>query len=263
MKRLLAILIAINLSASGLYGRSIQSLRTTGATPSVGRYQKRLNLSGRGISSLEGLGEVRNIERASIVRLDNNDISTLPEGVLAPVEDTVQVLNLSNNKITAEGLRGLIGLKNLRALILNSNNINDITPEVLDSLPKLTFISLYDNPISIEKVNQLRHKGYYISTLPITRANLKKAGLTAAALAGLILSAVGTAKLVKSKIKTREQKREFRESDESSEFDEFRDLEELGLKKYERRWTGKYRKTNKPLVTRVEEIDTDTEYEEE
>ena len=191
------------MATSGLYGVSIQHLRDKGAVPGIGRYQPRLNLSYKNIDYLDGLGEVRNIERARIVRLDNNDLTSIPEGSLAAVENNLQVLNLSNNKLTTEGLQGLSGLKNLRALILNSNNIEDIPQEVLDGLPKLIFISLYGNPISVEKINQLRHQGYYVSTWSITRANLRKAGLVAGALAGLVISAVGTVKFVKSKTDAR------------------------------------------------------------
>lgn len=184
-------LITATMATSGLYGRSIQDLRAKGSVRSIGYFQKRLNLSGQELSSLEGLGEIRRIEQVSVLRLDNNSLEEIGEGALAPLEGSLQVINLSNNLLTGEGLKGLAGLKNLRALILNSNNINDIPQEVLDGLPKLSFISIYDNPISVEKINKLRHQGYYVSTWPITRSNLKKAGLAALALTGLILAAVG------------------------------------------------------------------------
>jgi Leucine-rich repeat (LRR) protein len=170
-------------------GRSIDDINPR-RLPKVG-LTKRLSLSGRGISSLEGINAIRGIEGARIINLSNNDLSTIEEGALASAKK-LRGLNLSNNQLTGEGLRGLIGLDNLQVLILDSNNIETIPQQVLKRLPRLRVIIIRNNPISGQSIKLLRSDGYIVYTLPmvLTGANIKRAFLVTGAVAAIVLGAL-------------------------------------------------------------------------
>ena len=189
MKRSVIGLLVISLVSTHAVGRSIDDINPR-RLPKVG-LAKRLSLSGRGISSLEGINAIRGIEGARIINLSNNELSRIEEGALASAKK-LRGLNLSNNQLTGEGLRGLIGLDNLQVLILDSNNIETIPQQVLKGLPRLRVIIIRNNPISGQSIKLLRNDGYVVYTLPmvLTGANIKRALFVTGAVAAIVLGAL-------------------------------------------------------------------------
>lgn len=87
-------------------------------------YKNSLNLSGQGLTQINDLQFLTNLER----------------------------LDLSNNQIT--DIRPLVNLKHLKYLHLNNNQIKDISP--LSALPHLQVLDVLGNPLQQGEVNQLQ-----------------------------------------------------------------------------------------------------------
>ena len=87
-------------------------------------YKNSLNLSGQGLTQINDLQFLTNLER----------------------------LDLSNNQIT--DIRPLANLKHLKYLHLNNNQIKDISP--LSTLPHLQVLDVLGNPLQQGEVNQLQ-----------------------------------------------------------------------------------------------------------
>lgn len=100
-------------------------------------YIVELDLMSKGISSLKGLENLKNLEKLD---LDNNKI-----GSIEPLKNLtyLETLYMDNNYL--EDITPLKGLTNLKSLYLEKNYITDITP--LSNLANLTELGLGSNPI--------------------------------------------------------------------------------------------------------------------
>jgi Leucine-rich repeat (LRR) protein len=99
----------------------------------------------------EGINKLKKLRR---VDLNENKISEIKE--LYKLGE-LQRLDLFSNKI--DSLNGIGRLKHLDTLIVNYNKIVDVSP--LENVPSLTYIGLYNNPLSKESEKALIRLGKF------------------------------------------------------------------------------------------------------
>jgi len=94
-----------------------------------------------------------NLPRLSELWLNENLITAIPANLNL---HRLETLYLSNNRV--ETISANINLPELRRLVLINNHIEDegIDTEIFQRLPHLWYINLNKNPLTQEKVNQLR-----------------------------------------------------------------------------------------------------------
>ena len=129
------------IQASALYGLRVQ----------------KLVLSGLGVEAVNESAFVWFADHLTELSLDGNRLTTLPDGVFAPLTRLVR-LQLHNNRLTAVGRRLLDGLHSLRVLDLGGNQIGDVSLDAWMPAPQLSTLLLYDNAID-GTVNSTRLAG--------------------------------------------------------------------------------------------------------
>jgi len=103
---------------------------------------KKLNLSFNKIKKLTGLN---NLIQLNILLLNNNKIKKI-EGL----DNLRELKELYLNYNSINEIQGIKFLKNLIVLLLDNNNIRDFYYSDLDTLNSLNFLSLNNNPLSLE-----------------------------------------------------------------------------------------------------------------
>jgi hypothetical protein len=179
---------------SNLHAKSIEELIDT--EPRRVRVRNGiLNLNNLGIDSLEGLNNVPKIETVRLLKLNNNNIKNIKAGELAAAVN-VKGLGLSGNGLEDIEPNAFAGLGKLWVLNLNSNNISLLPQNALNGMTNIKILAIGDNPITASEINALYKQipsVWKIMSVPITKANLKKFGIRAAAIAGVALAVAGAA----------------------------------------------------------------------
>jgi hypothetical protein len=148
-----------------------------------------------GIDSLEGLNNVPKIETVRLLKLNNNNIQSIKAGELAAAIN-VKGLALTNNGLEDIESNAFAGLSNLWVLNLNSNNISLLPQDSLNGMTSIKILAIGDNPIAASEISALYKQipsVWKIMSVPINKANLKKFGIRAAAIAGVALAVAGAA----------------------------------------------------------------------
>ena len=97
-----------------------------------------LNLSGKGITDLNGLNVFKNLKKLSLANNKIQDLSKI--STLTNLEELV----LNNNSI--KNLKGVESLTKLSKLILNNNQITDVSS--IEKLTKLSVVNLNNNQLT-------------------------------------------------------------------------------------------------------------------
>lgn len=129
---------------------------------------EKLVLANKGIKSIEGLGECKNLKQLSLLGNELEDISELKKlkGLtllnadsnnikdISPLSELTNLTQLSLHKNKIENIEALSGLSKLEILVLNENKIKDITE--LRGLKNLKGLYVAYNELkSIESVESL------------------------------------------------------------------------------------------------------------
>jgi hypothetical protein len=185
---LLACSLALNnvsaVSVGALVKREPRRLKVKkGWVPSV----RILDLGGMHIDSLKGLEDIPGIESVTRLYLDNNNIHTIESGDFTAAIK-LRALGLSNNSLSRVEPNAFAGLKNLKVLNLSDNDIESIPQDGLNGMTGLRFLGISNNPMINPKGSlQAQIPTAFITTLPITKENIKKWGaLVGTAVAALI-----------------------------------------------------------------------------
>ena len=116
-----------------------------------------LNLSNKGLTSLNGLSEIRGIETVTKLYLDNNLLVSLPSGILAKLYN-LKTLDISCNllSLVPEEFDSLLQLE----MLFLSNNFLSRLPEM--NLPQLKELRINDNsleefPLTLLNLANLSH----------------------------------------------------------------------------------------------------------
>lgn len=124
-----------------------------------------VNLSGRGIKSLQGLEYASNITKLDVSQNELEDI--------APLKSLTKMISLEAKANQIKDLTPLKKLTNLSNLDLNSNLVYDLEP--LRLLKNLAYLNLTDNRVwNLDPIRNLRFDQYYdtgalIYTLQLNR----------------------------------------------------------------------------------------------
>jgi Leucine-rich repeat (LRR) protein len=153
-----------------------------------------LDLGNLALDSLEGLEDIPGIEKVTRLYLHNNTIKTLRAGDFAAAVN-LQLIGLSGNGLKDIEPNAFAGLKKLKVLDLSNNNIERIPEEGLNGMPTLRFLGMSNNPMpNPKKELQPQVPKAFITTSPITKANIVK---WTAGLATVVVALLGTIITVK------------------------------------------------------------------
>ncbi|XP_038687154.1 plant intracellular Ras-group-related LRR protein 7 [Tripterygium wilfordii] len=111
---------------------------------------ERLSISGNLLTSLpQTIGSLRNL---LLLDVSNNKLKYLPESIGSCF--SLEELQANDNLI--EDLPSSVcNLIHLKSLCLNNNKLNQIPPNILKDCKALQNIALHDNPISMDKFQQM------------------------------------------------------------------------------------------------------------
>jgi ankyrin repeat protein len=164
-----------------------------------------LDLSGMKLDSLKGLEDIPGIESVTRLYLDNNNIHTIESGDFAPAIK-LRALGLSHNGLGTVEPNAFAGLKNLKVLDLSNNALEIIPQEGLNGMPGLRFLSMSKNPMINPKGNlQAQVPKAFITTLPITKENIKKWGAVVGVGVAALITAVSAVVSVKIAQKSKQR----------------------------------------------------------
>jgi hypothetical protein len=145
-------------------------------------------------------------------------VETIESGDLAAAIK-LRALGLSNNGLKTIEPNAFAGLKNLKVLDLSSNNIERIPDGGLNGMPGLRFLGISSNPIVNPKISLQAHvPRAFITTLPITKANLKKWAVALGAGIAVLIAAVAGVIAVSKKEQPRPvigEPKDFKKGDKS------------------------------------------------
>ncbi|XP_044005692.1 carboxypeptidase N subunit 2-like [Aphidius gifuensis] len=137
---------------------------------------RRLKLDTNKLTSLE-LNTFHNLYNLEILSISNNNLTTLPQGIIDEEESNIfddlvnlRVLDIHNNNLT--DLPTYIFFENyaLQFLCLQSNNLNELKPEVFDYVMQLHLLNIKDNKFSLTDddkkliLNNMQQQSYDEST---------------------------------------------------------------------------------------------------
>ncbi|XP_023936959.2 toll-like receptor 13 [Bicyclus anynana] len=94
--------------------------------------------------TLRNMDGFRNFSHLEILKLTNNEISTVPEIVAATLTN-LKILDLDNNRMTSWPNNTFRAMPRLKLLSLKNNNINIITQNMYFDIEKLSFLGLAGN----------------------------------------------------------------------------------------------------------------------
>ena len=110
------------------------------------RVQGNLVLTGSGITALQA-GDFHDLPNVNELRLDRNDLETLPDDVFDGL-DGLRRLRLNDNDLATLPTGAFDGLDGLRRLYLNDNDLDDLPDGAFDHLESLRRLRLNDNDLS-------------------------------------------------------------------------------------------------------------------
>ena len=105
-----------------------------------------LELTGSGITALQA-GDFHDLPNVNELRLDRNDLETLPDDVFDGL-DGLRRLRLNDNDLATLPKGAFDGLDGLRRLYLNDNDLDDLPDGAFDHLESLRRLRLNDNDLS-------------------------------------------------------------------------------------------------------------------
>ena len=132
-----------------------------------------LDLSNQGLSDLK-LGDFAGLYRVQTLKLDGNDLRTLPAVVFAGL-DHLHTLGLTDNRLTTLPARVFTGLDRLRTLQLDGNDLRTLPAGVFAGLAHLYTLGLTDNRLTtlparvfagLDRLRTLQLDGNDLRTLP-------------------------------------------------------------------------------------------------
>lgn len=126
-----------------------------------------LDLSSQGLTSLDGLQNFLDAENVFILTIADNNLTSLPEGILNNYINLV-TLYAENNKITKIPKNLFKNTPYIKWINFNNNNILTIAPELLIQCPRLQTFALDHNPISdlsAEAIEIIKKNHIYIGKL--------------------------------------------------------------------------------------------------
>ena len=132
-----------------------------------------LDLSNQGLSDLK-LGDFAGLYRVQTLKLDGNDLRTLPAVVFAGL-DHLHTLGLTDNRLTTLPARVFTGLDRLRTLQLDGNDLRTLPAGVFAGLDHLRTLGLTDNRLTtlparvfagLDRLRTLQLDGNDLRTLP-------------------------------------------------------------------------------------------------
>jgi Leucine-rich repeat (LRR) protein len=106
-----------------------------------------LDLSNKGLTSLEGLDTITSIATVSILILNSNQLTSLSDGVFQGLSQ-LQKLWLNTNQLTSLSDGVFQGLSQLRDLGLNGNQLTSLPDGVFQGLSQLRGLSLNSNQLT-------------------------------------------------------------------------------------------------------------------
>ncbi|XP_020099486.1 plant intracellular Ras-group-related LRR protein 7 [Ananas comosus] len=111
---------------------------------------ERLSISGNSLISLpKTIGNLRSL---LLLNVSNNKLKSLPESI----GDCISLEELQANGNSIDDLPSSIcNLIHLKSLLLNNNNIRQLPQNLLKECKSLQNISLHDNPISMDRFQQM------------------------------------------------------------------------------------------------------------
>lgn len=191
MKRnLISLFVLFSLSVQGLQAVSVQELIDNNELPQVtGRAARRvLNLSGLGITSLDGLQNVPN-KKVHVLLLNDNKLKVIPAGPLQGFTQ-LEALGLRYNQVKDIEPGAFAGLTQLKVIRLGENKLTTIKRGVLEDVPQLSYLGLAANPIKETTRSNIRAlvpkaKVFY---QPMSTKNLMALGVSIV-LIGLVIAA--------------------------------------------------------------------------
>jgi len=212
-KRLLLLIVATSLLKGDLQALSVGELVTReprrlkvqrGWLPGV----KVLDLTDMNIDSLKGLEDIPGIDSVTRLYLNNNAIHTIEPGDFAAAVN-LTALSISGNDLETIEPNAFAGLKNLKVLNLSNNALKSIPQEGLNGMPSLRFLGMSKNPIINPKgALQTQVPKAFITTLPITKENIKKWGaVVGVGVAALIAAVAGIAEISRQQREKKEKRR--------------------------------------------------------
>jgi|GEM_PF-5179025 len=104
------------------------------------------DFSGLQLGDLQGFEKLPNYNSASFILLENNHIISLANVFAGP--NSVERLNVNNNRIQKIESSNFINLKNLTQLRLNNNKITHLEASVFEPLVNLSLLNLDNNNIA-------------------------------------------------------------------------------------------------------------------
>jgi len=154
------------------YGFSIEELGSYGKLP--GKISGSLDLTNLRINELTGLREIENIKSVTTIRLDNNRLTTLPQGIFQGL-NSLQELHLDGNRLITLPQGIFQGLNCLYQLHLFNNKLTKLPQGIFHGLNGLWQLSLCDNRLTtlpqgifqgLNSLQQLRLDNNRLITLP-------------------------------------------------------------------------------------------------
>jgi Leucine-rich repeat (LRR) protein len=105
-----------------------------------------VNLEYKGITSLEGLDQIKNPEQVVSINLGSNLLTTIPADVFSRFPN-LDIIDLRNNQLTCIHPKAFSGLPKLRVIVLGHNQIEQLTREIFSNLLNLQFLELSYNQL--------------------------------------------------------------------------------------------------------------------
>ncbi len=107
-----------------------------------------LTLSYYGLTSLDGLKALPNLDTITHLELSHNQLTTLNSAVFATLFPQLETLYLGNNQIARIEPGTFSNLPQLRSLWLDDNQITHIEVGVFANLPELNYLDLQGNKVT-------------------------------------------------------------------------------------------------------------------
>ena len=117
------------------------------ATERIEIVDGRLDLSSKGLTSLEGLNAIAGIENLQWLYLGFNQLSELPAGIFNGLTN-LQLLYLVGNQLSELPAGIFDGLTSLQELRLNNNQLSTLPAGVFDGLTSLRWLNFSRNQLS-------------------------------------------------------------------------------------------------------------------
>jgi hypothetical protein len=142
MKNKMIMTLALIFFGTPLLGRSVADLAPDEKEIKFGL----LNLSSKGLTSLDGLDEIEALSDVTELALYENDLTDIPAGAFDRLTSLMR-LNLSKNKLTDLPRDIFENLRDLTQLHLGFNLLADLPTGIFDNLSALKVLILRDNRI--------------------------------------------------------------------------------------------------------------------